>query len=393
MSKSMDDWSQTHILNNLRRCTRCTLPETHETIVFDEDGVCNICRQHEFKKTKIDWNQRSKDLVTLIDQFRGKSDYDCILPFSGGKDSTFTLWYVVKELGLRPLVVSFDHGFYRPKNLENNERTLRNLGVDFLKFRSDWKVVRKLMLESLNRKGDFDWHAHVGCFAYPMQISLKFKTPLILWGEPSSEYTAYYGYDKEEEVDERRNNRLNNLGITAEDMIGFLHGEITLRDLSPYIYPKEKDLRALGVRSVPLGWFIPWDVRKNYEIINKELGWEGDHVEGVPPQYPYEKTEYQLQGPRDYLKFIKRGYARTTHLTSIDIRNGRMSREEAVKLILQYEGKRPSSLDYILKILGIDEHIWRKIAISHTIPPYRHKFENEEREESLWDMHLWNWNP
>lgn len=388
----MKDWSFTHILNNLQRCIKCTLPETHETIVFNEDGVCNICRQAEYKKTKIDWSKRGEQLQELVEKFKNKGDYDCIVPFSGGKDSTFTLWYIVEKLNLRPLVVSFDHGFYRPKNLENNERTIRKLGVDFLKFRSDWKIVRKLMLESLDRKGDFDWHAHVGTFAYPMQIALKFKTPLLFWGEPSSEYTAYYGFDKEEEVDERRNNRLNNLGITAEDMAGFLK-DVTIRDLNPYIYPNERELHSIGVKSVPLGLYIPWDVKKQYEIINKELEWEGDRIEGVPEQYPFEKTEYQLQGPRDYLKFIKRGYARTTHLTSIDIRNGRMTRKEASELILQYEGKRPASLDYLLKILGIDENVWKKIAISHSIPPYKHDFSKEEKDEPLWDMSLWNWNP
>lgn len=389
----MTDFSSTYILNDLRRCTKCTLPETHETIVFDNEGICNICRQHEVKHEKIDWEKRKDDLHKLIENYKGKNEYDCILPFSGGKDSTFTLWYIVEELDLRPLVVSFDHGFYRPKNIENNERTLRKLGVDYIKFRSDWKIVRKLMLESLTRKGDFDWHAHVGTFAYPMQIALRFKIPLIFWGEPSSEYTAYYGYEKIEEVDERRNNRINNLGITAEDMTGFLKDGVNLRDLSPYVYPPEEELRSLKVCSLLLGAYIPWDVRKQSELIHNKLGWEWDRVEGVPPDYPYEKTEYQLQGPRDYLKFIKRGYARTTHLTSIDIRNGRLTREKAADMINQYEGKRPASLDYILKIIGINEDKWREIATSHTIPPYKHDFSKEKNEEPLWDMKLWNWNP
>jgi len=389
----MNDWSQTTILNNLRRCIRCTLPETHETIQFDEEGVCNICHQHEFKKTKIDWNDRKKQLDELIDQYRNKSTYDCILPYSGGKDSTFTLWYVIKKLNLKPLVVSFDHGFYRPIIQENNERAFRKLGVDFMKFRTDWKIVRKLMLESLRRKGDFDWHAHVGTFVYPMQIAVKFKVPLVIWGEPSSEYTAYYGYNSEEEVDERRNLRLNNLGITAEDMVGFLGGDTTLRDLDSYVYPEVKDLKAMKTRSIPLGSFISWNVKEQYEIIHKELGWEGIRVEGVPPQFPYEKIEYQLQGSRDYLKFIKRGYARVTHLTSIEIWNKRMNREEAKKLIIKYEGKRPPSLDYILKILGIDEKEWRDIGLSHTIPPYKHDFSSEEKDEPLPDMDKWDWNP
>ena len=387
------DFSHTYILNNLRRCIRCTIPETHESVVFDDKGVCSICRQIEYKNTQINWLEKFQELLRLAGEYRGQGVYDCIVPFSGGKDSTFTLWYVVRKLGLKPLVVSFDHGFYRPKTLENNERTQRKLGVDFLKFRTDWKIVRKLMLESLRRKGDFDWHAHAGCFAYPMQIAVKFQVPLLFWGEPSAEYTSYYSYSDNEAVDEKRFNRFVNLGINAEDMAGFLGGAVSLRDLEPYRYPALKELRALKVRSVCLGSYVPWDEKKHYKIISRELGWQGDRVEGVPPEYPYEKIEYQLQGPRDYLKFIKRGYARTTHLTSIDIRNTRMMRKSAKKLIEKYEGKRPHSLDYLLGILGITEDEWRKIAVSHAIPPYRHDFSKEKRDKPLPDVRLWEWNP
>lgn len=387
------DWSRTFILNTLRRCALCTLPETHETIVFNEEGVCNICRHAQYKQTQVDWTARKQELDALVEQYRGKGTYDCIVPFSGGKDSTFTLWYIVRELGLKPLVVSFDHGFYRPRTLANNERTQRRLGVDFLKFRSDWRMVRKLMLESFTRKGDFDWHAHSGSFAYPMQIATAFKIPLLFWGEASAEYTAYYSHADQEEVDERRFHRFVNLGITAEDMLGFLSGAVTARDLEPYRYPPVSALRAAGVRSVCLGSYILWDTRKHYEIIDRELGWQGDQVEGVPPQYPYEKVEYQLQGPRDYLKFIKRGYARTTHLTSIDIRHGRLTRDQARQLIERHEGKRPAALDYLLPILGIDERQWRRIAASQAVPPYVHDFSREERDEPLWDMNQWDWNP
>lgn len=389
----MQDWFHTHILNSLRRCVRCVMPETHETISFDEDGVCNICRQHEYKKENINWETKKAELFALADKFRGKNAYDVIIPFSGGKDSTFTAWYAVKELRLKPLIVSFDHGFYRPRTLENNERTQRKLGVDFLKFRSDWKIVRKLMLESLKRKGDFDWHAHTGTFAYPMQMAVKYQVPFVLWGEASAEYTAYYSYKDKEAVDERRFHRFVDLGISAEDMVGFLGGEVTLRDLQPYQYPEEKDLRKIGVTSVCQGSYIPWDTRENVKIIQKELGWQTDDVEGRPQEYPYDKIEYQLQGDRDYLKFIKRGYARATHLTSVDIRNGRMTREEAKKLIEKYEGKRPASLDYLLKILGISEEEWRVIAVSQAIPPYVHDFTKEKKDEPLWDMHLWEQNP
>ncbi|NBW66994.1 N-acetyl sugar amidotransferase, partial [bacterium] len=81
----------------MKRCVKCGLPETHETISFDATGVCNICRQQEFKTDKIDWVANKKVLDGLIEEHRGKYDYDCIVPFSGGKDSTWTLYYLMKE--------------------------------------------------------------------------------------------------------------------------------------------------------------------------------------------------------------------------------------------------------------------------------------------------------
>ena len=380
----------TAILNNLRRCARCTLPETHETIVFDAEGVCNVCRQQEYKQSKIDWAARERELGELIDRYRGKYDYDCIVPFSGGKDSTFTLYDLVTRFKVKPLVVTFDHGFLRPQTLENTERTIKLLGVDYLKFRPNWKLVQRLMQESLRRKGDFCWHCHTGIFSYPMHIAVKFKVPLLIWGEPSSEYTSYYGYDEDEEVDERRFNRFINLGITAEDMVGMLDGGITMRDLEPFAYPPLAELRKLGVRSVCLGSYIPWDVKKQYEVIARELGWKGSPVEGVPAGYEYEKVECAMQGVRDYLKYIKRGFARTTHLTSIDIRNQRLSRDEAKALIERHEGYRPASLDVFLDYVGLTEAEFMEIALSHQVSPYVHDGGSVRPGEPLWDQPRWD---
>jgi len=129
----------------MKTCSKCVMPETAETLAFDDKGVCSVCRQVEFKQTTIDWTARRAELDGLLDKARGSGDYDCIVPFSGGKDSTFTLWYLVRECGLKPLVVRFDHGFMRPTLIENNTRTFRTLGVDVHTFTPNWQVVRKLM--------------------------------------------------------------------------------------------------------------------------------------------------------------------------------------------------------------------------------------------------------
>lgn len=378
----------------MKKCMKCGLPETYESIEFDESSVCNICSQRKFRDEKIDWVLRKKQLDELIEKNRGKFDYDCIVPFSGGKDSTFTLYYLVKEYKLKPLVIQFNHGFMRENLKENNERTFRKLGVDVLSFTPNWKLVKRLMLESLIRKGDFCWHCHTGIFSYPMHIAIKFNVPLVIWGEPSSEYTAYYDYsDNEiEEVNEERFNRFVNLGITAEDMSGMISHDFELepRDMLPYTYPKLRDLKRISYSSICLGSFISWDVKKQSELIMKELGWKGDQVEGMPwDLYSYEKIECCMQGVRDYIKYLKRGYSRVTQMTALDIRNGRITKDEADKLISKYEGKKPRSLQIFLEYLGLTEAEFNKIVAQTVVPPNKPNFDNQDLAEKTWDFDRW----
>ncbi len=127
---------------NLERCARCVLPITWETLALDKNGVCNICHNWEQKKDNVNWKEREKEFIRIVNDVKKKKlEYDCIVPFSGGKDSTFTLIALVKRFKLKPLVVSFDHGFYRPKTLDNRTRTFRKLGVDVITFTPNWAAL------------------------------------------------------------------------------------------------------------------------------------------------------------------------------------------------------------------------------------------------------------
>ena len=376
-------------------CTRCVVPATDESVTFGQGGVCSVCHQIDYKAQNIDWAARERDFDALVEEHRGKHDYDCIVPFSGGKDSTYTLWYLVTQKKMKCLVVCFDHGFMRPRVLENRRRTLKRLGQDLLSFTPNWKLVRKLMYESLRRRGDFCWHCHTGIFSYPMRVAVRYRVPLLVWGEPTSEYSSFYAYDEQEEVNEERFNRFVNLGITAEDMKGMLDDSVSdyrpdARDFLPFTYPSKKELRELKCRSVLLGHFVPWDVKAQVEIIERELGWQGDQVEGVPPGYDYEKIECYMQGVRDYLKFLKRGVGRTNHLTAIDLRNGRLSRDEAVALMKRHDGKRPASLDLFLDFVGINEAEFEEIARQHVVAPNTWPNEPLPRGEKTWDYDRWD---
>ncbi len=373
----------------MKRCSQCCAPETQDSIRYDEQGVCNVCNQIK-EKQSVDWEERGRMLRRLCDEHRGKHGYDCIVPFSGGKDSAYTLWYICTQLKMKPLVVSFDHGFYRPLHLENRNRVLRKLDCDFISFRASWKIVRELMLESLKRKGDFCWHCHCGVYAGTMQMAVKYQVPLVFWGQPSAEYGSYgYSYKEIQKVDERMFNRYVNLGITAEDMVGMLPEWVSPRALQMFSYPPFEEIQKLGMISIHLGSFVPWNTRELALTIRRELGWEWTSVEGIPPEYGWEKVECMFTGIRDYLKYIKRGFGRTTHLVNIDIREGAKTRDEGLKLIQQYDGKRPASLDLFLEILGITEQEFLDIALPQAVAPYVHDPSRSEPMAPLWDQPQW----
>ena len=362
----------------MKICTKCVIPETAETNKFGSDGVCSVCVQVE-NKGKINWIEKKRELDELISKYKNQGEYDCIIPFSGGKDSVFALYYLVKNYNIRPLVVRFDHQFLRPKVIQNTERVINKLGVDFINVKTNFEIIKKTMVESLIRRGDFCWHCHVGIAALPIRVAIEKKIPLIFYGEPSAEYASFYSYKDKEELNVEKFNKAINLGINAEDMYQMIkerypNSNLRLEDFKSYMFPTQRELKINNINALYLGNYVPWDVRKQVKIIKDELGWEGDEVEGIPPEYDYEKIECMMQGVRDYIKFLKRGFGRTSHLASIDIRNKRLSREEGLDLTKMYDGKKPKSLSIFLKLINMNEKEFYEIVKKHVVLP--HKIEN-----------------
>jgi N-acetyl sugar amidotransferase len=362
----------------MKSCTKCVTPETAETNKFGPEGVCSVCVQiHD--KGKINWIERKKELDELILNCKNQGSYDCIIPFSGGKDSVFALYYLVKNYNIKPLVVRFDHHFLRSKVIQNTEKIISKLGVDFINIKTNFEIIKKIMIESLIRRGDFCWHCHVGIAALPVRMAIEKKIPLIFYGEPSSEYASFYSYKDKEKLDVEKFNKSINLGINAEDMYQMIkerypNSGIKLEDFKSYTFPTARELKINNINALYLGNYIPWDVRKQVKIIKDELGWEGDEVEGIPPEYDYEKIECMMQGVRDYIKFLKRGFGRTSHLVSIDIRNGRLSREEGMDLTKIYDGKKPKSLNIFPKLINMGEEEFYETVKKHVVLP--HEIEN-----------------
>ena len=339
--------------------------------------------------------KRKLKLDQLIEKHRGKNSYDCIIPFSGGKDSTFTLYYLIKNYGIKPLVVRFNHGFMRNIVYENNQNTFKKLGVDVIDFTPNWKIVKLLMRESFDRKTDFCWHCHTGIFSYPIRTALIHKVPLIFWGETQSEITAYYQFEDQEIEfeDDKKFNMMRTLGITADDMYQMIKNKdkIDKRDLIPYTFPDVNKLKEINYHSAALGNYIPWDYKKNTETIIKELGWKVDEVEGVPKDINIygEKTECFMQGTRDYIKYLKRGYGRVSQINAFNLRKGEKTLEKSIEENLLYDGKKPHSLKIFLEYMGMTEDEFNNTVLKMNIPPNEPKLNTNEYSKRLNDFEEW----
>src|SRR5437588_12480010 len=170
----------------LKYCVRCVMPHTKPDLKLDDAGVCNACRSYEARR-EVDWKQRERELLLVLDRYRSSdgSRWDCIVPVSGGKDSTYQVVRMLR-FGVNPLCVTATTCHLSDvgrKNIEN----VKCLGVDYIEFSPNPIVRRKLNRIGLAEVGDISWPEHVGIFTIPVRAAVEFNVPLIVWGEKSQD--------------------------------------------------------------------------------------------------------------------------------------------------------------------------------------------------------------
>lgn len=335
----------------MRFCKKCLYPDTKPQLSFDENGICDACRWAE-QKEKVDWDSRKKDLAAILEKYRNKdgSRYDCIIPVSGGKDSHFQAHIIKNEFGLNPLLVNFVPIDLIPigrKNIEN----LKKIGVDYIEFTPNPITYRKMEKYGLMELGDANWPEHVGIFSVPIQVAVAYKIPLIVWGEnPQMEYG---GQDSSTVLDREWLEKYGGFWLDkVKPQIMTKHG-VDLKHLKPYIYPSDEEINQVGVTGIFLGQYIKYDIYKQLEIVEK-LGFSRNPELKEGTYTNWENLDTKYTGMHDYFKWVKYGFGRATDHASIDIRAGRITREEGLKLVKQYEGKIPEKyMDDFLKDMEI----------------------------------------
>ena len=322
----------------LKYCTRCVMPHTKPDLQIDEQGVCNACRAYE-RRREIDWDQRRTELLGVLERYRRHgANWDCIVPVSGGKDSTYQAVRML-QLGLNPLCVTAttcDLSDIGRRNIEN----LKRLGVDYVEFSPNPLVRAKLNRIGLTEVGDISWPEHVGIFTIPVRAAVQFNIPLIVWGENSqNEYGGPAAASENNVLTRRWLEEFGGLlGLRVTDLTQ-TYG-IEPRHLLPYQYPSDEELQRVGVTGLFLGHYLPWDGLSNALIAQAngfrtlETAVEGSIVN-------YENLDNHQTGIHDYFKFLKFGFSRATDIACLHVRRGRISRQDALEIVRQRDGKFP----------------------------------------------------
>lgn len=321
-------------------CSRCVLPDTRPNLVIGPDGVCNACHAHASKPT-IDWAARAEELKAVAANAKANAKgYDCLIPVSGGKDSTWQVGECLK-LGLRPLAVTWKP----PSRTEIGRRNLENLislGVDHIDYQISPKVEATFLLKAYERFGATGVPMHMALFNIPLSIAVRFSIPLIVWGENSAfEYgstdEALTGF----KLDRAWLNRHGvTHGTTASDWVD---EDLTAKDLVAYFGPDDATLEENGVRAVFLGHYLEWDPLKIAEAA-KTLGFKANDGQARTGLYDFADIDDDFISIHHWLKWHKFGFTRLFDNLSLEIRNGRLERDKAID-IARATGAAPPMAD------------------------------------------------
>ena len=323
----------------LQYCKRCVMPDTKPDLHLDAQGVCNACRSYE-GRSEVDWDARRVELLRVLERYRRPEggNWDCIVPVSGGKDSTYQVVRML-QLGLNPLCVTSttcDLSTLGRRNIEN----LKHLGVDYVEMSPNPLVRAKLNRIGLTQVGDISWPEHVGIFTIPVRAAVQFNVPLIVWGENSqNEYGGPAAAAGGSTLNRRWLEEFGGLlGLRVSDLVG-MEG-IEARHLIPYSYPGDDELARVGVTGLFLGYYLPWDGLSNTLIAQSNGFITYDKVvEGS--MVNYENLDNHQTGIHDYFKFLKFGFGRATDLACLHIRRGRLTRQDGLDAVRRLDGGFP----------------------------------------------------
>lgn len=352
----------------IRFCTRCVVSNQRPRIVFDEEGVCSACRYAERKRNGIDWAERDKQLKKLLAYHRRTRGYDVIVPCSGGKDSATIAHRLKHEYGMHPLCVKFAPFMYTDIGRRNFEAFVQS-GFDCVVGWPNGLMHRRLARLSLEYLGD-PFHPFVlGQLAFPMQTAAKYGIPLVMYGENGE---AEYGGDPAANDkpcwDAREWDRvyLKSVGVARLLDLGKKVGAFTSEEaerISEFYWMPPQPGTGPGPEFHWFGYYRHWHPQANFYYAAEHTGFNPAPERSGGTFSRYASLDDKMDGLHYYMAYIKFGIGRCTSDAAHEVRDGDLTRDEAVALVKRFDGEYPvKHLPECLDYLGIDErHLHRII--------------------------------
>lgn len=350
-------------------CSRCLYPKNHPLYLYiDEEGVCSGCRVHEEKDT-LDWKPRADKLGRIFEAYKNRSgnNYDCIIPVSGARDSYFIVHTVKNIYGMNPLLVTYNKQYNTAEGIRNLANLRIQFDCDIMTLTVNPDTVKKITRATMRKMGSIYWHCLAGQTVYPVQVAVKFKIPLIIWGAHQGiDQVGMFSHLDEVEMTRKYRKEHDLMGYEAEDLVDDFDG-IGEEDIVQFRYPDDKELERVGVRGIYLNNYIRWDTKAQHEKMISEFGYKTQKQTRTFDSYN-DVDCFNYSDVHDYIKFIKHGYGKVTDHASREIRLRRMTRKQGMEMVKQYTTQFPQNLSLFLDWLGITENSFHYIIDQHRNP-------------------------
>jgi len=363
-------------------CRRCVISNQRPRISFNAERVCNACEYAESKRSSIDWAAREQELLELLDQYRSKDgSWDVVVPSSGGKDSAFVAHQLKYKYGMHPLTVTWSPHLYTEIGWRNLQNFIHVGGLDNILGTPNGKIHRTLTRLAFEHLGDPFQPFIYGQKAFPMQIALRFKIPLIMYGEDGEvEYGGDRGAEGRSGHDVTRD--LMHHYFSGMGPLEWTKHGVSAQDLRCYLPPSPEECEGLGMTVKFLGYYKKWVPQENYYYSVENTGFSANpegRSEGTYSKYA--SLDDKIDGFHYHLAFVKFGIGRATSDAAHEIRDGHITREEGVALVRRYDGEFPKKhFQAFLDYSGLSEQRFWELVDSWRSP---HLWSKENGEWKL----------
>ena len=326
----------------MKYCKKCVMPDTRPGSIFDEEGVCQACRNYD-RQQKTDWGARSEESKALCDKYRRKDGYyDCIVAVSGGKDSHFLTYMMKERMGMNPLLICVADPFTHTAAGIHNLRNLgESFGCDIVVFNMSIDLFRRVARTGFEELGEPLRFIEAAIYTVPFKYAVAFNIPLIVYGENAAYTygtTTEDGCSAQKYIEAGHSASGEKLGTKITDF--WCERGIPMKELNALIPPAQEDLARAKPEPIFMSYFVPWDDERNYAIAKrhgfKDLHHEWRREGWIEDYGQIDSVSYLVHL---WMKYPKFGFARATDIAARWIRKGKITREEAKRLVMEHDHK------------------------------------------------------